>query len=97
MTMSAPWAASASTTALPMPVLPPVTMATLPFSVMSLLSGGVSAVPPTGLRPRAVATRILTVHPDQRVAGRPRPADGTGHLDRPCPPWHHRRRDPTIR
>jgi hypothetical protein len=37
----------------PMPVLPPVTMATLPLSVMSLQSGGVSAVPLTDLRPRS--------------------------------------------
>src|ERR1039458_5187161 len=35
MTMSAPAAARASTTALPMPELPPVTTATLPFSVIS--------------------------------------------------------------
>src|SRR2546428_13264023 len=34
MTMLAPCRASSSTTALPMPLLPPVTTATFPFSVM---------------------------------------------------------------
>src|SRR5262245_61447829 len=39
MQMLAPASASASTTALPMPVLPPVTMATFPLSVMSASLG----------------------------------------------------------
>src|SRR3954449_1151160 len=39
MTMLAPASASPRTTALPMPLLPPVTMATLPLSVMSLFLG----------------------------------------------------------
>src|SRR4051794_14163225 len=38
MTMLAPWAASSRTTALPMPLLPPVTMATLPVRLMRLSS-----------------------------------------------------------
>src|ERR1019366_9396892 len=49
MTMLAPCPASASTTALPMPVFPPVTMATFPCSVMSLLSGGDQASPRYGM------------------------------------------------
>ena len=46
MTMLAPASARPSTTALPMPLLPPVTMATLPLSVMSLFLAG-----PDGRRP----------------------------------------------
>ena len=37
MTMLAPCAASSRTTALPMPLLPPVTMATLPVRLMDVL------------------------------------------------------------
>src|SRR3954463_5247739 len=36
--MEAPWAASSRTTAFPIPLLPPVTMATLPASVMVVFS-----------------------------------------------------------
>src|ERR1700689_5079608 len=55
MTMEAPSLARASTTALPMPLLPPVTMATFPSSVMVLLSGALGRIDRwgPGLHPRS--------------------------------------------
>src|ERR1700728_3863073 len=72
MTMDAPSLARATTTALPMPLLPPVTMATFPSSVMVLLSGAGGRIDPWVARPppsEPDAARILLAGSDPDGAG----------------------------
>src|SRR6476620_4256799 len=71
MTMLAPAAARPRTTALPMPLLPPVTMATLPLSVMSFFLG---SGPAAGV--------VLLLGPDQLVRHSHQLTDGVHTVSR---------------
>src|SRR4051812_32815124 len=81
MTILAPPFASASTIALPMPLLPPVTIATLPVRVIHLLLERPAHRPVRTMRCRTVCPRITA-----RLPRTPPPPPAVTR----CPPHHER-------